>query len=274
MKDKLPLLKLLPNLPVEVQEKIAELNLPDDTPALRKSFAKAPEELDEGSRSVISYVSTRDMDRDKEILVPGGCILTEFLLAPQVLWGHDYSEPPIGSDDWIKVDAYGIKAKTRYATTDRAEEIWTLKREGHLRTSSVGFIPIEFVDKGSSGWSEVIKQLGEKWEVTAKHFADVVRIYTKWLLLEHSDVSVPSNPHALTLSVAKGLKLSDKTIKELGIKDEEIPAPPPVDVKIIAKPQVRVLSLPRIIPVVRAIAPPLDVQMILHEEIEKARGRL
>lgn len=214
------LIKLLPNLPEEVREKITALGLPEDMPALRKEMAKAPESFDEGERAVISYVSTRDIDRDKEIMLPEGCILDDFLLAPQVLWGHDYSEPPIGSDDWIKADKYGIKAKTRYATTDRAEEIWTLKREGHLKTSSVGFIPIESVEKDGPGWAEVIKKLGEKWEVKPKHFAEVNRIYTKWLLLEHSDVSVPSNPHALTLAVAKGLKISDKTIRELGIDIE------------------------------------------------------
>lgn len=234
-RDKLPLVKLLPNLPAEVQEKIAALGLPEDAPALRKQAASVPEEVAEGERAVIGYVSTRDIDRDHEILVPEGAILDEFLLAPQVLWGHNYAEPPIGSDEWIRSDGYGLKAKTRYATTERAEEIFTLKREGHLRTSSVGFVPIEFVDKDGAGWAEVVKRLGKKWGVGEEHFAEVKRIFTKWLLLEHSDVSVPANPHALTLAVAKGLGLGDGIIKELGIKVE--PAEPPAPTLTMPEPE-------------------------------------
>lgn len=177
MKDKLALTKLLPLLPAATQESIQALGLPDGLPAVRKLAARDAEEITAGDRSVIRYVSTRDIDRDHEILVPGGVMLDEFKLAPQVLWGHNYAEPPIGSDAWIKADSYGVKAKTVYASTDRAEEIYTLVREGHLKTSSVGFIPLEFVDKDGPGWAEVTAKLAEEWGVhPKKHFADVKRV--------------------------------------------------------------------------------------------------
>lgn len=191
---------------------------------LRKSRASdlVAEGIQPGERAAIRYVSTRDEDRDHEILVPKGCDLSEFKLAPHVLWGHNYSEPPIGSDEWIEADEQGLLAKTRFAQTPRGEEIWTLVRDGHLRTSSVGFVPMEYVERDGPGWTEVTKKLGKTWAVELDHFASVNRIYTKWLLLEHSDVSVPANPNALTVAIGKGLKLSDDLLKQLMV---DLPEP-------------------------------------------------
>ena len=218
MKSELLLSKLIGKLPADMREAIASEVI--DSPeafVLRKSASVNAEELQEGERAAIRYVSTRDKDRDDEIMLPGGAILDQFRLAPQVLWGHNYSEPPIGSDEWIKADDYGLKAKTVYATTPRAEEVWTLVKEGHLKTSSVGFVPLESVKAEDSNWKPLVMQLGEKWGVNARHFSGVKTIHTKWLLLEHSDVSVPSNIHALTQAVAKGLTLSDELKHELGL---------------------------------------------------------
>jgi HK97 family phage prohead protease len=218
MKTELLLSKLLPVLPPSVQETLAA-EIPDnaDLQVCRKAASADTEELQEGERAAIRYVSTRDKDRDDEIMLPSGAVLDQFRLAPQVLWGHNYSEPPIGSDEWIRADDYGLKAKTVYATTPRAEEVWTLVKEGHLKTSSVGFVPLESVRAEDSKWKPLVNRLGQKWGVDESHFSSVSRIHTKWLLLEHSDVSVPSNIHALTQAVAKGLVLNDEIQHELGL---------------------------------------------------------
>ncbi len=232
MKSELLLSKLISVLPANVQDAIGEsdlgqLVLGPKTPVLRKAASADPEALDAGERAAIRYVSTRDIDRDDEIMLPGGAMLDQFRLAPQVLWGHNYSEPPIGSDEWIKADDYGLKAKTVYASTERAEEVWTLVKEGHLKTSSVGFIPLKAIRAEDGDWKPTIETLSQKWGVPTSHFKGVSRIHTKWLLLEHSDVSVPSNIHALTLAVSKGLNLSEDMLKELGVEiwPEEKPYP-------------------------------------------------
>ena len=185
---------------------------------IRKSFVEVKaSELKEGERAEITYVSTIDIDRDGEVLLPSGCILSEFRKAKQVLWGHDYRQPPIGSDQWIKTDSRGVLAKTIYAETERGEEIWQLVRQGHLKTSSVGFIPLKWVSKNDEGWAALIAREAKKGNNI--DLEKCKRIYTKWLLLEHSKVSVPANINALTQSVAKGLlKLSPETLEELGMK--------------------------------------------------------
>ena len=219
MKTELLLSKLLPVLPEDVQQAISQ-ELPDtsEVTVLRKAASADADELQEGERAAIRYVSTRDKDRDDEIMLPSGAMLEQFKLAPQVLWGHNYSEPPIGSDEWIRADDYGLKAKTIYASTTRAEEVWTLVKEGHLKTSSVGFIPLESVRAEDSKWKPLTTRLSQKWGVNDEYFSSVSKIHTKWLLLEHSDVSVPSNIHALTQAVAKGLKISAELCKDLGVE--------------------------------------------------------
>jgi len=189
---------------------------------IRKNYVTIDKGSDfkEGERAEITYVSTHDLDRDGEMLLPSGCDLKEFRKAPQVLWGHDYRLPPIGSDQWIKADDRGIIAKTIYAETDRAEEIWQLVKAGHLKTSSVGFIPLKWVNKNEEGWKALVSKLAKAGIMVNEE--KTKRIYTKWKLLEHSKVSVPANINALTTSVAKGLlEISDETLKELGIEKPE-----------------------------------------------------
>lgn len=198
----------------------------DDAQFIRKTFTLVEKawDFDEGERAEIGYVSTIDIDRDKEIMLPSGCDLRQFNLAKQVLWGHDYNLPPIGRAQWIKLDKkkspYGILAKTEYAKTDRAEEIWQLVKGGFLKTFSVGFIPVKSVRQGADDWDKTCDKL--KSEGYDFDRTKVARIYTKWILLEYSKVSVASDPYALTQAVAKGMKLSEDLCAELGIFEDEI----------------------------------------------------
>lgn len=183
-------------------------------------------EFKEGERAEITYVSTVDMDRDQEVLLPSGCDLREFKKAPQVLWGHEYKNPPIGSDSpelggWIKTDKKGILAKTVYADTVFAEDIWKLIKAGHLKTSSVGFIPIKWLNRNDEGWGRLIDKLAKQGIRVDREKCR--RIYTKWILLEHSKVSVSANINALTQSVAKAVadgefELQLETLEELGLE--------------------------------------------------------
>lgn len=215
---KLKLKNILPVLPRAVQEGISDIvDNPDEAILDRKTATVKQTDLKEGERAITQYVSTRDMDRDNEVLMPKGCILSQFKKAPQVLWGHNYNEPPIGKDEWIEVDERGIKCKTIYAETVRGEELWTLRKGGFLKTSSVGFIPLETVRKGKDGFDKLVTKLESEWPEFKKTKDKVQNIIKKWLLLEHSDVSVPANINALTLAVAKGMTISDDLIKELGV---------------------------------------------------------
>lgn len=176
--------------------------------------------LKEGERAEIGYISTNDKDLDDEILMPGGCDLSYFNEHKQVIWGHDYQIPPIGTARWIKKDEHGVLAKTWYAETERAEEIWQLVKSGVLKTFSVGFVPIKATWQGADDWEKTCDKLHEQGMTFDR--TKVRRIYTKWTLLEYSKVSIPSNVHATTIAVAKGMKLSDDLLAEMGIDKTKI----------------------------------------------------
>jgi len=55
----------------------------------------------------------------------------------------------------------------------------------------------------------------EVYGIKEKLIDNCRRIYTKWILLEHSDVPIPSNINALNIAVGKGLVISEDLLKDL-----------------------------------------------------------
>ena len=223
-------------------KELLDLNgLSDDAMFVRKGIVPYDLEFDEGERSVIAYITTAAVDRDNEIVDPNGAILKDYQSNPVVLFGHDHSGMPIGKCQWIKSDAKGLIAKTIYANTAQANELFEYRKAGFPMAQSIGFIPIqtERYEQGSAEANQGIR-----------------RKYTKWILLEYSDVPVPSNPEALQIAVSKGLlnmdKANDYTIvidpelepePENTIKHELDPEPEPED-KVLASYGNGVTNLP------------------------------
>lgn len=227
MKMKLKLTAIFPQFGEAFQEALTgtlkELGLSTDgLEVKRMGISDEDMKLEDGTRSCIHRVNTRDVDRDGEIVVPSGIDLRAFKQNPIVLWGHNYKEPQIGSDEWIKTDdsGYALVAKTNYASTPRAQEIWTLRKEGHLRTSSIGFVPVEIMRESDAGWGKMIDKATSEWPEFKKQRDACRSIIKRSILLEHSDVPIPCNPNALTLAVAKGMNLASDTMELFGLKDE------------------------------------------------------
>jgi hypothetical protein len=186
----------------------------DEIPFVRKSYVSDKQEVLKGERAVISYISTNIKDRDGEQLVPDGVKLENYRKNPIVLYGHDYRSVPIGKNIWIKKEGNGLKAKTVFAKSEFADQIYkayTDDIEGTgplLKGWSVGFIPIK--------WDEPKEKDEEKKADLPK------RIYTKWELLEYSAVAIPSCPEALTLAVEKDLipdRIKEDLELDIEIKD-------------------------------------------------------
>jgi hypothetical protein len=180
----------------------------EDIPYTQKFYSSSKAEASEEERTIVSYISTSDVDRDGEVLLPKGMSTKHYESSGKpVFWGHRYDEPKdvIGQCQWLKVDAggTGVVAKTAFRNTEFADEVYQLYSEDLtgqgpiLRGFSVGFIPLE-------------------WE-TGKKEGDPRRTYTKWELLEFSFVSIPCNPMAQTIIGQKGIKLCDKLRRDLGL---------------------------------------------------------
>jgi len=149
-------------------------------------FAKV-KAVNEQGRTIDAVASTRDLDRDKEIIEPIAFAesLDSFRANPVILATHQHrlstgSSPVIGSaiPESIKITENEVLFVMTFATTSLGEEYWQLYKDKHMRAFSIGFIPVEYEDKKdeSLGW---------------------VRTYTKIELLEISAVPVPSNRRAL-----------------------------------------------------------------------------
>ena len=195
----------------------------DELDFVRKGIPIDPKDIEikEGERAAIRLITTPHLDRDSEILIPHGAMLDDFRQSPSVLFGHDYKSLPIGHDQWIKVVKEGIVAKTAYATHQFAEDVFQCVKHKDLNSNSVGFIPLESVKPEDKKQFQVIQDTLEKdYGIDKKESGKAKNIYTKWIMLEHSDVPVASNPQSLNLAVSKGeitIK-SKRLIKELEIE--------------------------------------------------------
>lgn len=174
--------------------------IPHDTEVLWGYFpGKSVKAEDDGGKpATIDLISTIDIDRDNEVLIPEGCDLAGYKKTPTVLFGHNYNGIPVGVSKWQKIaDRQGISSRTEYFSSDFARDVCEAAVGGAL-ANSVGFIPIKWVDKGfNEEPSKEYKELVEKYSIKGLPR----RIFTKWHLLEYSKVPVAANPHAITMAM-------------------------------------------------------------------------
>jgi hypothetical protein len=97
-----------------------------------------------------------------------------------------------------------VIAKTIYNNTPMAQEIYQLAADGFPLAVSVGFVPLEYVTRGEGGFQQELDDCVKRGWLSVDDAPAVRCIYTKWLLLEYSDVPVPANPEALQLAISKG----------------------------------------------------------------------
>lgn len=186
-----------------------EIN-PDKAIFCRKGYeqSKTPD-FSEQEKSAVSYITTSKKDRDNEIVYPDGIILEEYRKHPVVLAFHRYDEIPIGKNLWIKQDnpLTGLIAKTQYANHEEAVKLFNYRKDGFPLATSIGFMPIEYILNGDRGFEKELAYMVSKgWVKNIEEVKNASAIIKKSVLLEYSDVSVPSNPDAIQLAVSKGIK--------------------------------------------------------------------
>jgi hypothetical protein len=224
VKSNVKLTEFIPHLPAQLQEGLDVLlkQAEGQTELHRNVSCNDLNPIGEEQRTFVGYASTRTVDRDGEVVMPQGMDLSQFLKAPVLLWGHKWSDPPIGGDLLIENDGFGLKTKSLLADTALASDIWTLVQKHFLRTSSIGYIPLAWVLRDHKDYGSLM-DASRKWpEWQAK--SEPSAFITKAVLLEHSLVSVPANIDALITSV-KEFKL-ETLARTLSV------SPPPTPVSI------------------------------------------
>ena len=200
-----------------------------------------PEVLEKGTeteRTIKSYITTIAKDRDNEAVLPEGAIMDDYNMLKIVLYGHQYDKLGVGKNLWIVANnrhsvegVYGLIALTKYATIKAnpfADQVYNWRMEDMPMGESIGFIPVEYFTPDDKEWSKLFDSWVKRAaaymqsktrEITDDLFEGLKRIYTKWIMLEYSDVMMPSNAHAVTLAVSKGL-LTESEIEQYTIKTE------------------------------------------------------
>ena len=253
-----------------LSERLPDYGAADAAEVRRKARGSVPE-IAEGERATIQVISTQDVDRDGEMLISKGAVVDEYMRNPVVLWAHDYTMPPIARTTDVAVKDGRVTAKAIYSETPFANDIYTLKREGIQTAVSVGFVPIEFALNGGPGWKATTRALSDDYGISPRVFNSVNAIHTKWLLLEYSDVPIPSNPAAVTMM--KALSLAPETIERLGLADAPEPEPEGV-ARVMACRAVTARRLPKVRrPTVKVFHIP-SAEEVARRDILRRQGRL
>ena len=104
----------------------------EDAFRYRKALqTKGPAEILSGERSDVSWISTEDPDRVREVVLARGMNDSQFKQNPIVTLQHAYWLPPVGKSLWRRRvkdgNLVGIKAKTQYPPRPEAwpeGEVW------------------------------------------------------------------------------------------------------------------------------------------------------
>ena len=145
-------------------------------------------------------ISTSNPDRSKDVVIPSGVKLDNYLRNPVVALSHKYDELAIAKTESIQVTDDGIMATLRFpdkGVYSVADTVYELYKEGFMSAWSIGFIPTEVEDIEGGG-----------------------KLFKEWELLEYSAVLVPDNPEALTL--IRGKSIDTKEYEDILNNKEEV----------------------------------------------------
>jgi len=169
-----------------------------DTAPLVKYYESTIQDGPCAANEAIGLITTDRVDRDGEVVVPGGIDLTEYRRNPVVMYGHAEGKPsegeagfPVGQSLWIKPsrDGSGLVAKHAFDTEDDfAARVCGKVKRSVLKCYSIRFLPVEF---GRPTREEIDKH--PAW-------AKAKTVYRKTKLLEYSVVAMPANVDAVTLA--------------------------------------------------------------------------
>jgi len=212
-----------PELKKEIDSELSTCELEPNEMVIKRVSGNTIEEVEADSYESTGYASMRTLDFSGDIVIPEGINLSIFKKNPIIFYQHLQSRPPIGKATKLRRDEMGLKVTVKYAVEEyaEAETIYKLVKGGYIKQHSIGFLPLEALRKGQSGFEELNKVLKKKYK---EYKGDAERIITKSLLLEVSVVNIADNQDS-TISDVKSLNTEDYDIlKKYGINTEETTA--------------------------------------------------
>lgn len=168
---------------------------------------------DTEERTFEAVITTKNIDRDQEVVIAEGIDYKSYLTNPVVLWNHNFDKV-IGTALSVRKYKDEIRAKVKFVDNDDdADKVYNLVKQGALRGLSIGFIVKDYRQPTSAD----LKEYGK----------DLRGVITKAELYEFSVVTVPSNRESLMTSVKSMVKNNEitaekaKTLFDIEIESEE-----------------------------------------------------
>lgn len=176
-------------------------------PSYRRALcATTVKAVNKDTREVAHLITTTNPDRVGDVVEASGADLANYLRHPVVMADHSYSiDRIIGRAINLTVDEKGIFARTKYRDTPLARDAFNLAAEG-LGAWSIDFRPISF---------KAMKD--EKGFTKGFHF-------TKWEMLEYSQVAIPMNADAVQQAITRGLVAVENVKTFFRVEDSGQPA--------------------------------------------------
>lgn len=115
-----------------------------------RSFTAVVDDVDASDRSIVAKISAGDVDRYNSVIESRGIGLDSYRKNPVVLFEHgkdpNRGSLPIGRNLWIRAEKTGngrILAKTRFASDEFSDLLWSFYRDGTMCGWSVMVLPHE-----------------------------------------------------------------------------------------------------------------------------------
>lgn len=182
---------------------------------MKAVFDGVSEKKTPDGRKVFKGVATSlALDRHREVVIPKGVNMEDFIENPVLMSQHEHRTDPIGTVLSLDPNDENIKFEFAFDESD-PDAAKTMRKfeNGTMRTFSIGFLPTKWVDQ-----EELVDETGKMLDKVdikvggnpytldlTRYKATPRRLYTDWELLEISTVSIPANPEAHITRMAEGL---------------------------------------------------------------------
>lgn len=169
----------------------------------RLASISAKMDADAGDPFLFTARITKEvLDRDGEVLLPGGMDASEFDQSGAIFFNHDYSKPvaaPVGKLQKTANDIIGRGRFMKRVEGDNGDFlpdyvrsfVTTMAREGRSAGVSIGFAPLE-----SRAPTKKDREV---------YGGGITRVFTRWKLLEWSIAPVQANQDAYVTTMGKSL---------------------------------------------------------------------